>query len=147
MKTANKKLSFETKECLQFIDITDEVKSFLKESDFQNGLINIQSLHTTCAVLLNENEPLLIQDIKDNLERLASIKNEYRHDNFKIRTVNMCDDECANGHSHCKAVYLPPSISLNVIDGEIQLGTWQRIFFVELDRPRKRNVQIQIIGE
>jgi len=61
--------------------------------------------------------------------------------------VNMCDDECVNGHSHCKAILLPTSVTLNIVDSKLQLGQWQRIFIRELDRSRPRKVQIQIIGE
>jgi thiamine phosphate synthase YjbQ (UPF0047 family) len=59
----------------------------------------------------------------------------------------MCPDECANGRSHCKAIYLPVNITLNLINSEIQFGQWQKILVVELDKPRTRKVQIQIIGE
>lgn len=147
MKTANKTIGYKTKEFLEFIDITDEVKNFIKENQIRNGLVNIQTLHTTAALILNENEPLLIEDIKKNLEKLASKGLPYNHDDFDRRTVNMCDNECVNGHSHCKSIYLPSNLTLNLINGEIQFGQWQRILFVELDRARDRKVQIQIIGE
>ncbi|MDD4897690.1 MAG: YjbQ family protein, partial [Candidatus Pacebacteria bacterium] len=71
----------------------------------------------------------------------------YRHDDFEVRTVNMCDDECANGHAHCKAVYLPPNVVLNIVSSKLCLGQWQRLFFLELDRARQRKVNLQVIGE
>jgi len=147
MKTAHKTIEYQTKGLFDFIDITDEVKTFLKESEIKNGLINIQTLHTTVGLILNENEPLLIEDIKAHLERIAPTTLKYNHDDFGRRTVNICDDECINGHSHCKAIHLPVNLTLNLINGEIQLGQWQRILFVELDKARKRKVQIQIMGE
>lgn len=147
MKTANKILEYQTKEMFDFRDITDQVKDFIKESQISNGLVNIQSFHTTAVLILNENEPLLIEDIKKNLEKTAPESIDYNHDDFSRRTVNMCDDECANGHSHCKALHLSANITLNLIDGKLQLGTWQRMLFVELDRARPRKVQIQILGE
>ncbi len=148
MKIKNKTLSYKTKEELDFIDITDEVITFIKETGIKNGIINIQTKHTTTAIVVNENEPLLIEDIKDNLRKLAPKGSiQYRHDNFEIRTVNMCDGECANGHSHCKAIYLPTNVSLNIISGKIEFGLWQRIFLYELDRARERNVSLIIIGE
>lgn len=146
MEIKNKVLSYQTKKELEFIDVTEEVEKFVSESGIKDGLINIQTTHTTTAILLNENEPLLIQDIKDNLGNLASKKIEYRHDDFKVRTVNMCSDECANGHAHCKAIYLPPNIVLNIVSGKLQLGQWQRVFLIELDRPRPRKIQLQVIG-
>lgn len=147
MKTANKTFSYQTKGELEFIDITDEVKKFVQESQIKNGLVNIQSFHTTAAVVLNENEPLLIEDMKENLRKIAPKDIYYKHNDFSIRTVNMCTGECANGHSHCEAIYLTPNAVINLINGEMQFGTWQRILFVELDRSRPRKVQVQIIGE
>ncbi|MDD4466949.1 MAG: secondary thiamine-phosphate synthase enzyme YjbQ [Candidatus Paceibacterota bacterium] len=143
----NKILPYQTKEELEFIDITEEVMAFVKESGIKNGIINVQTMHTTSAIILNENEPLLIEDIKDNLRNLASQKVKYRHDDFEVRTVNMCDDECANGHAHCKAVYLPPNVVLNIVSSKLCLGQWQRLFFLELDRARQRKVNLQVIGE
>ena len=147
MKTTNKILEYQTKGELDFIDITKEVKDFIKRGSIKNGLVNLQTFHTTCALLLNENEPLLLEDIKKNLRDIAPKSVTYNHDNFEIRTVNMCNDECANGHAHCKAIYLPSNLTLNLIDGKLQLGQWQAIFMVELDRSRKRTIQIQIMGD
>lgn len=147
MRIFNKTIEYQTKGEFDFLDITDIVKDFVKESQIKNGLINIQTLHTTCALMLNENEPLLLEDLKKSLEHIAPKKLTYGHDNFKVRTVNVCTDECANGHAHCKAIHLPVNITINLIDGQVQLGQWQSIFFVELDRPRPRKYQLQIIGE
>ena len=147
MEIKNKTLKYKTKGEFDFIDISDKVKSFIKESGIKNGLVNIQSLHTTASLILNEKEPLLLEDIKRNLENTASKKLKYNHDDFGKRTVNLCDDECANGHAHCKAIHLPSSITLNIFNGEFQLGRWQKILFVELDRARERMVQLQVIGE
>jgi secondary thiamine-phosphate synthase enzyme len=147
MKTANKTINLKTKGCFDFINLTGEIKNFVKESGVKNGLVNIQSMHTTGAVVVNEDEPLLIGDIKNQLERLMPQKLKYSHDDFSIRTVNMCDDECANGHAHCKAILLQMNATINVVNNELQLGRWQQIFFLELDRNRDRKVQVQIIGD
>ncbi len=147
MKSVHKIFQHQTQHEFDFIDMTEEVFKFVQESQIQNGLVNIQTLHTTAALILNEREPLLIEDIKKNLERLAPKDIKYEHDDFNKRTVNMCDDECANGHAHCKAIYLPVNVTLNLIRGKLQLGQWQRLFFVELDKARSRKIQVQIIGE
>jgi secondary thiamine-phosphate synthase enzyme len=104
-------------------------------------------MHTTTAIILNENEPLLLQDFKKSLDNIASQNLAYQHDDFSKRTVNMCDNECHNGHSHCKAIYLPSSICFNLINSKLQLGTWQRILFIELDKPKERKIQVQVIGQ
>jgi len=146
MKTFNKTFNLRTKSLFDINDITDNVINLLKESGIKDGLVNVQTLHTTAMIIFNENEPLLLEDIKKNLEKTAPSNHEYNHDNFDIRTVNMCNDECQNGHSHCKAIHLSPNVTLNLIKGELQLGPWQRVLFIELDRSRDRRYQIQIIG-
>lgn len=147
MKIINHLIQLKTATTLDFIDITEKVKQKLKKAGVKRGVINVQSLHTTMAVLVQEAEPLLITDIKKMLDKLAPRTTKYMHDNFEIRTVNMCDGECANGHSHCKATFLPTSCHLNIEKGDLQLGQWQRIFAVELDRARPRKIALQIMGE
>lgn len=147
MNSANKILSYKTKKLFDFIDITEDVKAFLKEVNIKEGLINIQILHTSSALIVNENEPLLLKDIKETLNRQAPEFSDYHHDDFDKRTVNLCEDECKNGHSHCKAIQLLVNATLNLINGELQLGQWQKIMLVELDQARPRKVQIQIMGE
>ncbi len=146
MKITNTIFEFQTKGEFDFIDLTDKIKDFVKKSKIKNGFVNIQTLHTTAPVLVNENEPLLLKDIKRHLEKLSPKTLKYQHDDFNKRTVNMCPGECVNGHSHCKAILLPVNVILNLIKGEIQLGQWQSVFLLELDRARKRKVQIQIMG-
>src|SRR5262249_19342544 len=119
----------------------------VRQSGVRNGLVNIQTKHTTTAILVNEHEPLLLEDLKKTLERLAPRNVDYRHNDFGIRTINLSPDERENGHSHCKAMFLRTSETLNLVDGGIQLGRWQRIFFIELDSARKRIVSIMIVGE
>lgn len=143
----NKTIEIQTKEELEFIDITDRVTAFVKEGQIKEGLVNVQTLHTTGAIVVNENEPLLIEDFKNYLEKSASRNSDYKHNDFSVRMVNMCPDECANGHAHCRAIHLPIAATINLINGKVQLGQWQRIFFVELDKSRKRKFQIQILGK
>jgi secondary thiamine-phosphate synthase enzyme len=147
MKSFNRTIEFQTKGLFDFIDITDEIKNFVKENQIKNGLVNVQILHTSAGLIVNENEPLLIEDFKNNLEKTAPRTLNHQHDDLSKRTANLCPEECINGHSHCKAIHLLVSATLNLIEGEMQLGQWQRVFLVELDRTRERRVQIQIIGE
>lgn len=147
MKIKHKILEYHTAHEFHFVDVSDEVMRFVRESGIKNGMVNVQTLHTTAGVLINENEPLLLEDLKEHLEEVASKTKAYRHDNMDIRTVNVCDDECANGHAHCKASHLCANATLNVINGKLQLGEWQRILFVELDRSRKRKLQVLVMGE
>lgn len=147
MNVINKTLALNTKQEFDFIDITEAVEALLKESGVQNGLINIQTMHTTAPLLLNENEPCLLRDFQNHLASLSPKELPYIHNDFTVRTVNMCEGECKNGHSHCLALHFPANLALNIIEGKLQLGQWQRIFLIELDRPRPRKVQLQIMGE
>lgn len=146
MEIFNRLIEIKSKGLFDFEDITDKVKNFVIESKIKNGLINIQILHTSAALIVNENEPLLLEDFKKNLEATASASFKHQHDDLEKRTVNVCDNECINGHSHCKAIHLLVNATLNLIGGNLQLGSWQRILMVELDRPRERKVQVQILG-
>jgi secondary thiamine-phosphate synthase enzyme len=97
-------------------------------------------------VRINENEPLLLSDMEEFLKRVAPRELYYRHNDFSIRTENMTEDECPNAHAHCQHLILGASETIPVVEGELALGRWQRIFLVELDRPREREVCVQIIG-
>ncbi len=147
MKIKNKTLEFQTEKIFYFIDFTSEAEKFLDSCDIENGFLNVQIMHTSAGLVLNENEPFLLEDIRDHLEKSAPRSRDYKHNNLEERTVNVCENECENGHSHCNAIQLPATVTLNVVGGKLQLGQWQRIMLVELDRARHRKVQLQIIGE
>ncbi|MCH7706396.1 MAG: YjbQ family protein [Chloroflexi bacterium] len=147
MLALTNRLVFETTKAPEFIDITDDVVRFVRESRVQNGCVVIYSKHTTAAIKVNENEPLLIEDMERFLKRIAPQDANYRHNDFSIRTVNLEEDDCPNGHAHCQHLLMSTSETVPVIDGELQLGRWQRVFLVELDRPRSREVVLQALGE
>ena len=129
-----------------FVDLTEWLQSFVADSGIRLGLINVQTLHTTTAIVVNEHEPLLLADFATLLEHVAPAHTGYRHDDVSARTVNVTLGERPNGHAHCRALLLPPSACLNVVDGRLQLGRWQRVFFVDLDGPRSRQVTVLLVG-
>ena len=139
-------IRIETECPTQFIDLTSELEAFVAASGIQFGLLNVQSLHTTTAIVVNEHEPLLLTDMAGLLERLAPVDDVYRHDNVTLRSVNCVLGEPPNGHSHCRALLLGSTAALNVVAGELQLGRWQRVFLVELDGPRTRDVSLLLVG-
>ncbi len=147
VEVCHRTLHLHTKECLQFIDLTAAICQFVADSGIVHGLVNVQTRHTTTAIIVNENEPLLLEDLKKSLERLAPRTVSYRHDDFDIRTENLTPDERPNGHAHCKALFLRSSETLNIINGELDLGRWQRVFFLELDGARERTVSLAILGQ
>ena len=147
MRVHHETVELETEGGVQFIDITDQIAEIVNDSGILDGWVNIQTQHTTTAIIVNEHEPLLLEDMKDLLERFARQQHAYRHNDFNVRTVNMQPDEQPNGHSHCRALFLRASETLNVVEGKLNLGRWQRIFFIELDCPRLRNVSVMVMGQ
>jgi secondary thiamine-phosphate synthase enzyme len=131
----------------QFIDLTDRLERLVTESGLLAGILNIQTLHTTTAIIVNEHEPLLLMDFEALLAAAAPADRRYSHDDTAVRTVNVSDGEPPNGHAHCRALLLPTSVCLNVSGGRILLGRWQRVFFVELDGPRQRQISVLTLGE
>ena len=146
MKLHRSVIQHEASSAPEFIDITDEVLDVVESSEIREGTVTVFSRHTTAAVKINENEPLLLEDMAQFLEQVAPRDAEYRHNDFTIRTANMTEDECPNGHSHCQHLLLSASETIPICEGEVLLGHWQRIFLIELDRPRMREVVIQVHG-
>jgi secondary thiamine-phosphate synthase enzyme len=147
MKANTYCIKMETTKAPEFVDITDGICRYVKDSEVQNGFAVVYSKHTTAAIRINENEPLLLNDMTEFLERVASRNGHYQHNDFSIRTVNMTEDECPNGHAHCQHLLLGTSENIPIVNGQLQLGKWQRVFLIELDMPRPREVLVQILGE
>ena len=131
----------------EFIDLTDRLERLIADAGLRTGMLNVQTLHTTLAIVVNEHEPLLLDDFRRMLEAAAPDDGRYRHDDMDVRTVNLMDAERPNGHAHCRALLLPTSVCLNVSHGRFDLGRWQRVFLVELDGPRERNISVLLFGE
>ena len=138
---------YETTSSPEFIDITNDVHAALRRSGLVHGFAVVFSRHTTAAIRINEAEPLLLQDMEAMLARIAPTGVYYRHNDLSIRTVNLTEDEDLNGHSHCQHLLMGASEAIPFADGELLLGVWQRVFLVELDCPRTREVIVQIIGQ
>ena len=147
MKTRSFCLKLKTKSAPDFIDITDWVRQCVTKSQVSDGFVVVFSKHTTAAVKINENEPLLLQDMKRSLERICPRQGDYQHNNFEICTINMTQDESPNGHAHLQHLVLGSSETIPLAQGSLQFGRWQSIFFIELDHPRSREVMVQIVGE
>ncbi|HEY8171807.1 MAG TPA: secondary thiamine-phosphate synthase enzyme YjbQ, partial [Dehalococcoidia bacterium] len=139
-------IEFETTAALEFIDITDDITAIVDAAGVQFGQVSVFSQHTTAAIKINENEPLLLRDLARTLRQFAPPNAYYEHNDFSRRTVNMNDDECANGHAHCQHLFLGASETIPVIDARIALGRWQRVFLIELDHPRLRRVLVNVVG-
>ena len=140
-------LQLESERAPEFIDITQQVQDCVAEAGVTHGFVVVYSKHTTAAIKINENEPLLLQDMERFLERISPRNGNYKHNDFAIRTVNMNEDECPNGHAHCQHLLLGTSETIPIVEGLMQFGQWQSIFLIELDHPRTREVVVQVLGE
>jgi secondary thiamine-phosphate synthase enzyme len=130
-------------------DITDEINEAVSASGIKDGIACVYSPHTTCCVRVNEFEQGFMDDFAALLRRLVPKGTYYAHDDWDRRTENICaeDMEFGNGHSHCMSMLLGSAgESIPVRDGELLLGTWQRVLFIELDRERDRRWLVQVVG-
>jgi secondary thiamine-phosphate synthase enzyme len=130
----------------EVVDLTDQLEAFLLLTGLRRGLLVVHSLHTTTAVIVNEQEPLLHGDMFRQLERLVPRDEAYDHDDPTRRVVNRTDAERTNGHAHCRAMLLGSTVSLPIVDGRLVLGRWQRVLFVEFDGPQERTIVATISG-
>jgi len=138
MSVETKELHFETPGEVEIVDITEKVNGKLRESSIKEGIVTIFVPGATGAITTLEYEPGLVQDLPDALERLfpkgIGYEHEYRwHD--------------GNGHSHVRAAFLGPSLTVPFRDKRLMLGTWQQVVFIELDNKRRsRRIILQIMG-
>lgn len=133
-KVVNKQVNFNTQGEISFTDLTREIEQAAAASNIQNGIVHVFAPHATGILILTENDPALLQDIKAFLEELTPKNRAYQHP--------------SNAHSHLRSMILPPDKTLPIINGQVEFGTWQSLLFVETDvYPRKRTVTIQVIGE
>jgi secondary thiamine-phosphate synthase enzyme len=134
---------------LTVTDITEDVADAVRQSGITDGVCSVYSPHTTCSVRVNEFERGFLEDFALLLKRLVPSEHYYAHDDWDRRTENVCEEdmEVGNGHAHCMSMLLGPAgESIPVRDGELALGTWQRVLFLELDRARDRRWLVQVVG-
>jgi secondary thiamine-phosphate synthase enzyme len=141
MKILREKLQLTTTEPLQVIDITAEIRDWARGTGIREGLLTLISPHTTARVNLNEREAQLHRDMVTFLKRLVPRDGDYLHNLAPV-------DDRDNAHAHLLGLFMNASETIPVANGELLMGGWQSIFFIELDGPReRREVQLQILGE
>ncbi len=146
LRVARSILRYETIHPLQFIDITSDVERAVAMSGITEGSVTVFSKHTTAAIRINEHEPELLKDMRQLLASFAPDSRSYFHNDFTVRWVNMVEDECPNGHAHCQHLLLGTSETIPLMDGKLMFGRWQRIFLIELDHARNRDVVVSVMG-
>ena len=134
-------LAIQTNQRIELVDLTDRVMAYVRSLDIREGLVSLWSMHTTCAVLINEFQTALLSDIKRLLEEVVARDAEWMHNNPELS-----DCDRMNADSHLRAMLLGHSLTLQISGGELVLGQWQRILAAELDGPRARTLRIQAFG-
>lgn len=137
MKSFVEYLTFNTKNKVEFINITGQVETALRKSGIKEGMILVSAMHITASVYVNDDESGLIEDIKEWLQKLAPKGPEYRHHHTGE----------SNGDAHLKALLMHHQVMAPITNGALDFGPWQQIFYAEFDGQRKKKVIIKIIGE
>lgn len=131
-----KVFDIKTNNRIEIKNITHEIQLIVEQSHYNNGIVNIYSRHSTSGIVINENEPGLLKDFKLALEGLIPYNGNYNHN---------CIDN--NADSHIRSFFIGSSETIPFYKGKLDVGTWQSIFFVELDGPRNRKVTVTLIGQ
>ena len=142
MKVARETIAVTSEERTEFLDLTKQIRDAVQKHPIAEGIVLVNSLHTTCALLVNEFQGALIDDLKRMVSDLVRERNGYRHDDPRFS-----DCERGNAHAHLRAALLGRSIAVGLAGGELSLGRFQNIIFAELDGPRSRQIDVQIMGE
>jgi len=141
MKVIRETITIPTEACTEFLDITKQIREVVSKHEIQDGVLVLNSLHTTSAVFVNEFQAAIIEDLQGLLERLVKERDGYRHDDPRVS-----DCERGNAHSHLRSMLLGRSVVVGISGGELSLGRFQSIIFCELDGPRDRSLDIQLMG-
>jgi secondary thiamine-phosphate synthase enzyme len=134
-------IEIDTTERIELVDLTDTVMAFVRRSGVKEGLVSLWSMHTTCAVFINESQQALEADIKTFLETVAKRGGYYQHND---PAHSDCDRQ--NADAHLRAMLLGHSVTMQISGGELVVGQWQRALCAELDGPRTRTVRAQVLG-
>ncbi|MFC1362692.1 MAG: YjbQ family protein [gamma proteobacterium symbiont of Ctena orbiculata] len=145
MISCYKEVGITTGKSFDVIDITGHIKTLVRESGVSQGMVTITSLHTTCALAVNENEARLFDDMREFFLSIAPPGEAYKHNDLHLR-ADIPPDEPENAHSHLIAMLLGNGEVLAVVDGEPVLGRYQSILLLETDGPRERRAAVQVIG-
>jgi len=145
IKIHKQKIDFESKNQIEFFDLTEKVQKIIEDSGIREGNAVIFAPHTTMGVAINHNEPMLMQDFMRMLYKIAPMDDRYSHDLFELRRSSKSDGR-SNGHSHCKSFFVGINQTVPVEKGKLLLSEKQSIFAIEFDGSRKRDVVVQVMG-
>ena len=142
MKVFSASFMLSSEERTEISDITKLVREAIQQFPVANGIALVNTMHTTCALFVNEFQSALVDDLRNLIERLVPERAGYRHDDPRYS-----DCERGNASAHLRAALLGRSIAVGLNNGELTLGRFQSVIFAELDGPRKREISVQVLGE
>jgi len=137
MKTLTEYITQHTKTHRAYVHLTPQVEAIVKKSGVREGMVLISAMHITAGVYVNDNEPGLIEDIDQWLEKMAPFNPNYHH--------HQTGED--NGDSHLKALLIHHQVIVPITAGRLDLGTWQRIFYAEFDGQRDKRIIVKVMGE
>lgn len=140
-KVFNRIIDWITNDRLQLLNITERINEIVRKSGIHDGIVHLQSLHTTSAVFLNEWQDALLHDVRGFLEEMVERNQYYRHND-----PQHSDCERKNADSHLRGMLMGQTLCLQVRNATVLLGTWQSIIFAEFDGPRSRSLAVQVSG-
>lgn len=137
MKTYREELWFQTDTRRAYLNITPQVEAAVHKSGVREGLVLVNAMHITASVYINDDEPGLLKDYDQFLERLAPQEAGYRH--------NLTGED--NGDAHIKRQLMGREVVVAITNGKLDFGPWEQIFYGEFDGRRKKRVLVKVIGE
>ena len=140
-KIFHRVLDWITSDGTQLLNITDRVNEIVRKSGIRDGLVHLQSLHTTTAVFLNEWQDALVHDVRGFFDQVVNGEQYYRHNDPEFS-----DCERQNAASHMRGMLMGQTLCLQVRNASVLLGTWQSIILAEFDGPRSRSIAVQVQG-
>jgi secondary thiamine-phosphate synthase enzyme len=137
MKSYREELWFETKSRRAYLNITPQIEVVVQKSGVREGLVLVNAMHITASVYINDDEPGLLKDYDEFLERIAPHAATYRH--------NESGED--NGDAHIKRQVMGREVVVAITDGRLDFGPWEQIFYGEFDGRRRKRVLVKVIGE
>jgi secondary thiamine-phosphate synthase enzyme len=139
MKIITDHISVSTKANTDIVDLTPGIMQILNRSGLKEGQVTVFAPGATAGISTVEYEPGLLKDIPERLEAIAPSGDTYQHD------LTWHD---GNGHSHVRATFIGPSLTIPFVDGKMTLGTWQQVILIDCDVPaRQRDIVVQVMGQ
>jgi len=140
-------MHFSTNHGREFWDISGFVRDVVARSKVRHGQVTVHTPHTTTSIILNESETGFHNDYRRIIEGMVPADGYYEHDDHELRTENLQEDEYINGHAHIRQMLIgSASVTIPVVEGQVLLGTWQKVLYLELDQARDRKVIVHAQG-